>query len=133
MLSLYIAQQLQGLRVATCETSSMPKRKPEEAIDVLSGDEHYDEANKKSRLVFKDDDDLILLRQVIADKPFAVGYGKLQSAWQEVANKCCTLELFTWCEAGLKGSTARKRFDKLMANFEPDEAASEVNVFLCNT
>jgi hypothetical protein len=107
----------------------MPPAKRSQDIDteeLLSSDDES-KTNTKKRLTFKDEDDLILLRQVHADRPWAAAYGKLSSSWQEVADKCCTLELFSWCEVGLKGHTARKRFDVLIASLDYDEHVSQAS------
>ncbi|KAI9995331.1 hypothetical protein PInf_012388 [Phytophthora infestans] len=77
-------------------------------------------ARAPRRKNFTDDEDLALLRQIHADRPFLRQRGGIMAAWEALATKLVADENFP--RNKLSGKTASGRFDKLV---EAHRAAAE--------
>lgn len=69
-------------------------------------------ATKPKRKKFSISDDIILLRQVVTDTPFASGRGALMDAWEALAVKVRKVDGFAKTE--LKGKAAQDHFTSLI-------------------
>lgn len=68
--------------------------------------------SEEKRRNFTEDEDVMLLRQVLSDRPFQEPRGKISLAWDTLAAKLVASEDFP--RAKLSGKNAQSRFDKLV-------------------
>ncbi|KAI9982845.1 hypothetical protein PInf_006635 [Phytophthora infestans] len=101
-----------------------------EMMDEFRGDEEEDAAGGKRRLFrFKPAFDVVLVREVIRDFPWAAGYGRTRSAWMAVASRVQTaLEslkgvVFTRGSA-LDHAIVKRRIDMLLEAFRKNELSA---------
>ncbi|KUF78695.1 hypothetical protein AM587_10011261 [Phytophthora nicotianae] len=101
-----------------------------EMLDEFRGDEEEDAAGGKRRLFrFKPAFDVVLVREVIRDFPWAAGYGRTRSAWMAVASRVqAALEsmkgvVFTRGSA-LDHAIVKRRVDMLLEAFRKNELSA---------
>ncbi|KAE8896083.1 hypothetical protein PF007_g27310 [Phytophthora fragariae] len=72
-------------------------------------------AEPRKRKNFTENDDILLLKQVIADEPFRHGCGKVMDKWDKVAEVLLSSPAFS--RETLAGKTAQNRTTLLLGSF----------------
>ncbi|KAF1780026.1 DNA-directed RNA polymerase, subunit 2 [Phytophthora cactorum] len=101
-----------------------------EMLDDFRGEEEDDAAGGKRRLFrFKPAFDVVLVREVIRDFPWAAGYGRTRSAWMAVASRVQTALESMKGVVFTRGSTldhaiVKRRIDMLLEAFRKNELSA---------
>ena len=75
--------------------------------------------NRQTRFRFSDDDDVLLLRQVVGDQPFAASFGQKGTAWNRVAASINGV-----IRGSVDGRACKDRTDKLLAQHSRSQRES---------